>query len=172
MVGRTGKIRPRVPWASGSLHIHFLHFFVSAGYGTFPARKLETRAGDKLPKGKEVLVFLDVLDEKSGVGMSKACASCDPNCVTNCESLICNHCTPPSDRFVSSFVIVGALGSHRSQSRKRKVCHADEDCAHRRSDNGARCENEHRDESLQSAYGKHGINIGASQIGMGNRPCI
>ena len=166
MVGRTGIIRPELPGASGSPPKHVLQFFALAGRGIFPARKLVTRS-DKLPKGKEVRVFLAALDENCGVGMSKANASSYPNCVTSCESFICNHCTPPSDRFVSSIVLVGALGSHRSPSREHKVWHAVEDCAQRRSDNGAERENEQRDESLQSAYGEHVIESGAGQIMIG-----
>ena len=155
------------PGRAARRHRYVLQFFVSAGYVRFPARNLKTRAADKLSKSKEVRVFLDVLDVNCGVGMSKANAPRDPNCVTNCESLICNHCTPPSDRFVHSVVIVGALGSHRRPSWKSKVGQVSEDCAQRRSNDGGICENEQRDESLQSAYGKRVINFGAGQIKIG-----
>ena len=164
MVGWTGKVRPRVPRASDSPHRCVLQFFVSAGCVKFPARMLKTRAADKLSKGKEVRVFLEALDGICGVGMSKAKASREPNCVTDLESLICNHCNPPSGRFVYSVVIVGALRSHRSPSRKRKVWPATEDCAQRRSDHGARYENEQKGESLQSVNCEQVPEFGTCQI--------
>ncbi len=166
MVGRTGSIRPEVPRASGSPPEHVLLFFALAGRGIFPARRFQTRM-EKLPFGRQVRVFMDALDEFCGVGMSKANASRDLNCVAKCELSICNHCTPPSDRFVSSIVFVGIPGSLRSPFRKRKVWLANQDCTLRRCVRGAGSENEQRNESHQSAYGEYVIELGAARFTIG-----
>jgi len=167
MVGRTGSIRPEVPRACHRSSRHVLLFFILAGHENFPARRFGTRA-KKLPKGKQVPVFLGALDQFCGVGMSKANASRDLNCVANRELLISNHCTPPSDRFVSRIVLVGTLGSLRSPYWKRKVGLAGQNCTHRCRVLGAgRKKAEQRDESLQSANGEYVIEIGAGPFTIG-----
>lgn len=166
MVGRTGSIRPEVPRASCSPPRHVLQFFVFAGRQIFSARRIETRAAGRLLNGKEVRVLSNALDENLGVGMSKAKASCDPSWVRCCELLVSNHCTPPSDRFVSGIVIPGAKGSHGSLLWKRKPGQATGSYALGRICSVAWCGVTKEYESLRSANGGHRTKLGVGQIDM------
>jgi hypothetical protein len=167
MVGRTRSIRPKAPQASVTPPRDVLQFFVSAGNEVLPARKLETRAAERLLKGKEVRVISDALDEKLGVGMSKAKASRDPRCVTSCEFLLSNHCTPPSDRFVFRMATPGALKTRGNPLRKREPGQAARELAPCWFQPGGWRGNAQQDESHQSANGKRGTWLDAGHTDIG-----
>jgi hypothetical protein len=167
MVGRTRRIRPRAPRASGTPPRHVVQFFVSAGNENFPARKLGTRAAKRLLKSKEVRVFLQALDDSLGVGMSKAKVLRDPNCVTRREFLLSYHCTPPSDRFVSRMATPETLESQGNPFRKRGLGQAARRLASGSIHSGGWRANAQRDESHQSAYGERGTGLDAGQTDIG-----
>ncbi len=96
--------------------------------------------------------------------MSKANAPRDPNCVTDCESLICNHCTPPSDRFVHSVVIVGLGVPPAGRRGNSKAGQASEDCAQRRSDDGGIAKMSKETNRFKAHMVERVINFGAGQI--------
>jgi hypothetical protein len=98
--------------------------------------------------------------------MSKAEASRNPSWAIIRNFLFRNHCTPPSDRFVSGVAVPGALGSLGSPSWKH-LSGQTTGRAWDRIPSVAQCGAIKRYESLRSAYGGHGIELGASRIGMG-----
>jgi hypothetical protein len=143
-----------------------LQFFVLAGSAVLPARCFETRVADRLLKGKEVRVLLDALDKNWRFWMSKADTPRRSNSVARCDFILRNHCTPPSERFVSRKVMHRIVWSFGSTDWNRKPGQVAGACVSGVIGRTSQCDKT-RDELHLSAYGEHETGPGSDQIAIG-----
>jgi hypothetical protein len=113
-----------------------------------------------------VRVFLDALDRNWRFWMSKADTPRRLSRVARFEFILCNHCTPPSERFVSRKVMHRIVWSYGSTDWSRKPGQAAGACVPGMIGSKSRCDKT-RDELHLSAYGEHETGPGSDQIGIG-----
>jgi len=119
MAGRTRIIRPTDPRAGDTPPRVSVQCLDVAGQGRFPALIFETRAANRLLKGKEARVFSVALDGMWRALMSKVQTAGNPNRVSGSELWYRNHCNPtlepfaPSTRNIGNSRPIGSVSGER-----------------------------------------------------------